>query len=529
VTRGGDLLAERHAGVLVPLFSIPSARSWGIGEIPDLVPLAAWLRHAGQDLLQILPVQEIGDSEQSPYSAITAMAIDPTYIALEHVEEFKAFGGEQALSARSRDELATVRASRRVDYARVRALKGAALRAVFERFVDVEWRGRTARADALRAYVEQQAWWLDDYALFRALRARFEDASWRAWPQPLRDRDAGALGDARSALGRDILLHQYVQWIAETQWHAARAAADGVAILGDLPFMVGDDSADVWARQELFDLNATIGTPPDAFSETGQDWGLPAYRWDRVAATDFAWLRDRGRRGANFYDGYRVDHVVGFYRTYVRPRDGRAPYFSPDAEEAQRAQGERIITVFRESGAVIVAEDLGTVPDFVRESLARLKVPGYSVLRWERRWHEPAQPFKDPAAWPPLSVATSGTHDTEPLAAWWEQAPTAERQLLRAIPSLSHLSEEEARGPCTPSIRDALLQALFGAGSRLLILPIQDVFGWTDRINTPASASSENWTYRLPWAADSLGVVPEALERAAALREWAERYKRGAL
>jgi len=528
VTRGRELLAERHAGVLVPLFSIPSARSWGIGEIPDLVPLAHWLRSAGQDLLQILPVHEIGSGEQSPYSAITAMAIDPTYIALGDVEDFGALGGERAMTPRSRGDLATVRAARRIDYTRVRALKTAALRAAFERFVDAEWDRRTARGEALGEYIVRQQWWLDDYALFRALRARFDEASWRAWPQPLRDREEAAVAEARAALSRDIRFYQYVQWIAETQWEAARAAVDGVAILGDLPFMVADDSADVWARQDLFDLHATIGTPPDAFSETGQDWGLPAYRWDRMAATDFAWLRDRGRRSASFYDGYRIDHVVGFYRTYVRPRDGRAPYFSPGTEAEQTAQGERIIAVFREAGAAVVAEDLGTVPDFVRASLAALNVPGYSVLRWERRWHEPDQPFKDPATWPPLSVATSGTHDTEPLATWWEQAAPAERQLLRAIPSLSHMTEQEALGPWSASIRDALLEALFGAGSRLLILPIQDVFGWTDRINTPASASDENWTYRLPWTADRLTGVPEAVERAAALRDWAKNYKRGA-
>jgi 4-alpha-glucanotransferase len=142
-----------------------------------------------------------------------------------------------------------------------------------------------------------------------------------------------------------------------------------VALFGDLPFMVSGDSADVWARQDEFRLDASVGVPPDAFSETGQDWGLPVYRWDVLAARDYDWLRNRARRNADIYDGYRVDHLVGFYRTYFRPHGGGEPEFVPSEQAEQVKQGEAVLAVFREPGTEIVAEDLGLVPDFVRESL----------------------------------------------------------------------------------------------------------------------------------------------------------------
>ena len=208
--------------------------------------------------------------------------------------------------------------------------------------------------------------------------------------------------------------------------------------------MVNGDSADVWSRQDEFGQEGSVGVPPDAFSATGQDWGLPPYLWEVVRERDFDWLRLRARRMAQLFDGYRVDHVVGFYRTFVRPRAAARGVFTPADEPSQVALGERVLSVFRSTGVEIVAEDLGTVPDFVRESLARAAIPGYKVFRWERHWHTPGQPFRDPLEYPAAAVATSGTHDTEPMTVWWAQAPLEERQAVLDTPSVqSRLSESE--------------------------------------------------------------------------------------
>src|SRR6185295_8251519 len=398
----------------VPLFSIPSTRSWGIGEIGDLEAMCSWLARAGQRVLLMLPINEMPVTESSPYSALSAMAIDPQFITVADVEDFAAIGGEGALEPEWRTRLSAVRAAPAVDYASVRALKSMALRRAFAHFQEKEWKRDTPRAARFRAYADEQSWWLDDYALFRALHAHPAERAWTEWPQPFRDRLPEALTHARVELDEEVRYRKYVQWLAGEQWTAARGRTSGVALFGDLPFAVSGDSADVWARQEEFNPALSVGVPPDAFSATGQDWGLPAYRWDVLAERDFDWLRQRARRNADLFDGYRVDHLVGFFRTYLRPLDGSTPAFTPSLEPEQVALGERVLAVMRAPGAEIIAEDLGVVPDFVRASLARLDVPGYKVFRWERQWHTPGEPFKDPVAYPPASVATSGTHDTEP-------------------------------------------------------------------------------------------------------------------
>jgi 4-alpha-glucanotransferase len=510
----------RRAGILVPLFSIPSSHSWGIGEIGDIPVLAEWLWAAGQRVLQLLPINEMPPGERSPYSALSAMAIDPQFISLAQLEDFTAIGGEGQLEGGLRARLDTARAAPAVNYTAVRELKQNALRRSFARFRDAEWNANTPRAAALRTYIEDEAGWLVDYALFRALHARHDERSWLDWPEPLRSRNPAALAAACAELADDILYRQYVQWVAQAQWKAAREHAHGIALFGDLPFMVSGDSADVWARQDEFRLDASVGVPPDAFSETGQDWGLPVYRWDVLADRDFDWLRERARRNALLFDGYRVDHLVGFYRTYFRPHTGGPPQFTPAEEEAQTRLGERLLQVFRAPGTEIIAEDLGLVPDFVRASLARLAVPGYKVLRWERQWQTEGRPFKDPVDYPACAVATSGTHDTETLVTWWAAAPAEEKEAVRAIPSV------RARPGGDDQVPDALVEALVASGADLVILPIQDAFGWHDRINQPATVGDSNWIWRLPWPVDRMLIEPEAVDVASRLKEWTTRYRR---
>jgi 4-alpha-glucanotransferase len=516
---------------LIPLFSIPSERSWGVGEIGDIAAIARWLEAGGQRILQLLPINEMPPGESSPYSALSAMAIDPQFVTLDAVEDFEALGGEARLEPDLRDRLAAVRIAPTIQYAAVRQLKHVVLRRCFAHFRDAEWNNDTGRAATFRAYIADQAWWLEEYALFRALHARHDERSWTDWPEPLRSRQPAALEAARADLAEEILFRQYVQWIAGSQWSVARDRAGSVALFGDLPFMVSGDSADVWARQDEFRMDASVGVPPDAFSATGQDWGLPVYRWDVLAQRDFDWLRDRARRNADLFDGYRVDHLVGFYRTYFRPRDGSPPQFTPADEEAQQALGERALGVFRAPGSEIIAEDLGVVPEFVRASLIRLSVAGYKVFRWERQWNVAGQPFSDPADYPAVSVAASGTHDTEPMVIWWEEAPREEREAIAAIPSVrSRLTEDDRAGLDAPglshAIHEALLEALYASGSDTLILPIQDIFGWRDRVNHPGTVGEGNWTWRLPWPSDRMRTEGEAREMATQLCEWAARHGR---
>jgi 4-alpha-glucanotransferase len=510
----------RRSGILIPLFSAPGERSWGVGDAGDLRNITQWLAAAGQRVLQLLPINEMAPADHSPYSAISAMAIDPIYIDVEAIPEFAALGGERALPADDRNTLERVRQSTRVEYVAVRALKERVLRAVCDRFIDAEVRKATDRAREFAAFLAEQAWWLDEYALFRAIHYSEGERPWTDWPETLRRRERPALADARYALASEVTFRQFLQWVAHSQWTHARTDTSGVALFGDLPFMVDGDSADVWARQDQFHLDVSLGVPPDAFSDTGQDWGMPVYRWDAVERDDFRWLRDRARRTAALYDGYRIDHLVGFYRTYGRPRDGRPAFFTPDGERAQTALGEQLLRIFGGNGSEIIAEDLGVVPDFVRASLARLGVPGLRVFRWERYWHAAGQPFVDPGDYPAASVATSGTHDTETSTVWWETATSErERALVRGLQTMQRV--------CGGAVdRDALIEVLMASASQLVLLPVQDVFGWRDRINEPGTVNDRNWTFRLPWPSDRLDEVSEARERQAVLAEWARRHRR---
>jgi 4-alpha-glucanotransferase len=523
-----DLAGRRRAGLLIPLWSCPSTTSWGIGDIGDLAAVTAWLAAAGQTALQLLPLNEMAPGQQSPYSAISAMAIDPIFIRITAAPDFIAIGGEASLGPEERDLLARVRRAPRIDYASVRTLKHRALRAAFERFVEAEWRQNGDRAKEFKRFVAEQAWWVEDYALFRAIHVQQDERPWSEWPVELQRREPAAIDRARRELAHEVVFYQYLQWLAGEQWQEARAARRDVAIFGDLPFMVDGDSADVWARPQNFHLDATVGVPPDAFSATGQDWGMPVYRWDAIGLEDFRWLRERARRAADLYDGYRVDHLVGFYRTYGRPKSGGAAFFTPPDEPTQTALGERVLNIFREAGGEIIAEDLGTVPDFVRASLIRMNLPGFRILRWERRWHTPGDPFRDPSDYPSLSVASSGTHDTETLVAWWETVPDAEKLQIGELPTVHSITGGASLldAPFNPTVRDVLLEALFASGSNLLLLPIQDVFGWRDRINEPATVSEHNWTVKLPWPSDRMDGIPEARERQETLRRWAGQYGR---
>lgn len=517
----------RHAGFMLPLFSAPSEQSWGLGELPDLLPLSRWLASAGFDRLMILPIGVVLPGDTSPYGAQSAMAIDPIYIGLAHVPDFEAAGGVDALSADARRDLAHLRRTDRVDYARARRVKREALDRAFDRFLRDEWAAETTRAGALAAFIAREWWWLDEWAVYAAIADDTGQPDWRSWPEPLRDRHPAAIDQARQALATPMLRHQYVQWQADLQWQGARELArrEGVTVFGDMPFMVAAASPDVWARPDEFMFDVSLGVPPDAFSDTGQDWKMPTYRWSRIAETDYASVRRRARRMDELFDGYRVDHLIGWFRTYGRREDGDA-FFNPASEAEQVAQGERLLRIFGGGRAEIIAEDLGTVPPFARASLAALGVPGSKVLRWERDWHAPGQPFIDPSAYPARSAAMTGTHDTETLADWWASADRGERDATLTIPALREAGIADGGAPWSDALRDAWLGAAYASGSDELFVPAQDVFGWTDRINVPGTIGDHNWTWRLPWTVDRLLDTPDARARAAFCRRLASQTGR---
>jgi 4-alpha-glucanotransferase len=280
--------------------------------------------------------------------------------------------------------------------------------------------------------------------------------------------------------------------------------------MGDLPFIVGSESSDVWAHARQFRRDVVLGAPPDAFSEDGQDWGLPAYDWAEMDKDDLGWIRARTRHAATLYDRFRLDHVVGYFRQYVkRPGDKRGA-FDPDGEDAQRARGERVLRVIqKESGrSRVIGEDLGVIPPFVRQKLAELEIPGYRVLPWENDDGR----YRDPAQFPRSSVATWATHDTLPVTAWWDDlAPNARSELGR----LAGIAPDEPEA----SRWLPLLRLLLRSSSELTLVLATEVLGQRARINTPATVDETNWRYRLPMPLEELSRDPDVNRRMDALRE----------
>jgi 4-alpha-glucanotransferase len=502
----------RRAGLLLPLSSVRGSAG-DLGSYTDAGRLADWLLTSGCTLWQVLPLNEVSPGQDSAYAASSSCALEPVYVDLRSVPDL------DGLTADEEVELARLRREPRVDFAGYRRVKRTALARAFQRFRHRE--DGTARERAFRDFRAAHADWIEDWALYRALHAE-RHKSWRDWEAPLRDRDAGALDEARARLRESIDELAYVQWIADSQWRNARveANAKGVKVLGDLPFMVAEDSSDVWSHQRFFNFDATVGVPPDAYSAEGQDWGLPVPRWEEMRASGDPWLHQRAERAAELYDAFRVDHVVGLYRTFVRPLDKSAPFFIPADEMRQRQQGERVLQLLGEK-AEVLAEDLGVVPDFVRASLAEQEIPGTKVLRWENDRGVP----RDVTKFPHVSVAVTGTHDTESLRTWWEGLSDGERELQLAQPQLARL-----RGPTqaqfTPETRSALLELAYVASSDALLTPVTDALGWTDRMNTPGTVGTHNWTFRLPWALEELFSTPAPVATARELAHLAERYGR---
>lgn len=508
----------RMAGILIPLFSVRAREDLGCGEIPDLAEMIDFGVEMGHRAIQLLPLEEAALGQASPYSALSVFAIDPLYIA-------DGRDGQASLAAAEITE--NFSPARVPDRSRLRVLKSTLLERAFVNFRE---RGGAQERAAFEEFAESNREWLADYALFRALKTRFNWTSWESWPDPLKHREPAALDAARRDLSELVAMYGYWQFLADRQWATVRehARARHALIGGDLAFSPGSDSAEVWAHQDLFDLTRSVGAPPDAFSASGQRWGLPMPRWERMRGHGFGFWRSRARRASALYDILRIDHVVGLYRTYSF---GASPEelgsFYPREKKEQLAQGEAVIGVIREEArhAILIAEDLGTVPPFVRRSLRSIEVPGYKVMRWEKEnWGRPNERFLNPAEYAELSVATSGTHDTDTLTVWWQDATEDEQsQFVRALGLEGRI---DATGPLDEAALDAILNALYASRAALVITPIQDLFGWKDRVNLPGSVSADNWTFRLPFMLKDRHANPAIRARMEKVRALAVRTRR---
>src|SRR6476659_6149797 len=437
---------KKIAGVLAPLFALRGKDDLGIGDLGALREFIDWVDGIGFKLVQLLPINETG-ADNSPYNAISAMAIEPTMLHL-------APDSPQDLTRRDFDDLTAGvdLNSLRLGAVRYRGVKKLKRHLLEKAFANFSTHASEERQLEFRKFCEEESAWLRDYAFFRALMEMNGDsAAWYRWPAQHQTIETARTWmdklphDQQEALARRQDFFRYVQWIAHQQWRAIKSYADqrGVALMGDIPFGVSYHSADVFARRDEFMLDWSGGAPPepyfkdDAFTQKwGQNWGIPLYRWDKMRANNFAWWRQRVRGVREIFHLFRIDHVLGFYRIYAfpwRPKrnreflpltweemhgqtGGREPQFAPRDDrtwencEANKREGEEYLRmVIEESGATrVVGEDLGTVPDYVRPSLRSLGIAGFKIPQWENYPDHRSIPG---SAYERMSVATFATHD----------------------------------------------------------------------------------------------------------------------
>ena len=516
-------LKKKKVGLLLPLFSMRSVRDWGIGDITSMLGWLDIVNAAGLTVLNILPINEIQPGGNCPYTALSGFAVDPVYLDPEAVAELGEAPDALAFLASEdfKSRLAHLRAPENIPYADIRALKHETLWKIYDAFRSNHLLRGTSEGRAFGDFCARNAYWLDDYALFRRLKDNSHWISWTHWAPELSGHRPDALARIRNENGPEMDFFKYMQWLVQRQWAAARRRASelGISLYGDLPFMVNRESADVWARQEEFDVSASIGAPPDPLTPAGQDWGMPACRWEEAEKNGFEWWRLKLRRAEELYDIYRIDHMVGFFRTWIVPQDKNLkPHFDIEGEAKQEDRGRRFIKALAAASPMLaIGEDLGLIPPYARKVMAATGVPGYKVLRWEKYWEKKGKDYIDTAAYPPASLATTSTHDTEPLAVWWDSAGPAERKLFWKMVSGENSRSDKDKPPAFSNALDRILEKLINSGSRLVIIPFPDLFGLKARINTHNTIGPQNWSFRTDTPLEEFrarhGAVLEKLSR----------------
>ena len=556
----------RLTGVLIPLFSMRREGDAGIG---DLMALEEWIHWAADHkvgFMQLLPVNAVGeDDAPSPYSAISSVALEPLYLSLERIP-----GMESPLPPYPEDlpPCQLPGGPNYVDYARVRTYKRYYFKRAFERF-EYEPAFAELRAE-FENWVAEQGEWLQDFADFRVLSIAYGTNAW--WQWPVQDTDVARRIVADSDASRSQKRYQeWLQWLCAREWAQVRAVADArqVHLMGDVPIGISVASADVFFERYLFDMNWSGGAPAEGnFAEDpftakwGQNWGIPLYRWDVMEQDGFAWWSRRIRKLSEVFKMYRIDHILGFYRIYAFPWmpdrnpeflnlspdeaaarcEGRRPGFRPRPDwtaEDRRAnlmQGDYLLRKLLQAvpGQMVIGEDLGCVPDYVRPDLSRLRIAGFKIPHWEIDEH---QRICSGQSYNPCSFATYATHDFPPICNdWndWYAHVQAGQEALRDITlgsvelrekirvgkdcarvlgwlgDYAGLTTEESLVPWGPEIKDALFRALLNCRSAYAALMWTELFDYPVRLNTPGTEGGTNWRPRMPFTAAQASRMPQS-------------------
>lgn len=466
----------RTCGILMPIFSLPSP--YGIGTMgQDAYDFVDFLEKAGQTYWQILPLNPTNYGD-SPYQSFSSYAgnpyfIDPDMLIQEglltkaEVESYD-FGGDND----------------KIDYGKLYENRILMLKTAFERFIPNE---------AYSVFIQENAYWLEDYALFMALKNAHNDISWQEWDNSLRVRDAAAIEKIKAAYQKEIELYRFIQYKFSEQWYRLKnyANSKGVYIIGDIPIYVAYDSADVWSDPKQFMLDDTLmptrvaGCPPDAFSADGQLWGNPLYNWKAMKQDGFTWWKNRLGYALKLYDLIRIDHFRGFESFYA------IPYGDDTAKNGKWLKGPDM-ALFRElkkafgDNLPIIAEDLGFLTPQVLKMLKLSGFPGMKVLQFAFTPDEDSDYL--PHNFNKNCVVYTGTHDNDTIIGWSENSDEDSVKMAK-----DYLRAGDREG-----FNWTMIKAAMASVADICILMMPDFMGLGSeaRINTPSTVGG-NWQWRI--------------------------------
>ncbi len=469
---------QRASGILLHPTALPG--SFRIGDLgKEAFHFIDFLSNAGQSIWQILPLGPTGYGH-SPYNALSAFAGNPVLIDLQQLVDCGDLSDAHLTTA--------IKNSSEIDFNQTHALKNTLLLEAGRQFFQ---KSTTTRRQAFDNFCCEQSDWLEDFVLFMALRDTFAGQAWPDWPDALRTRKPAALAEWRIKLEESCLLYKYQQFIFAEQWHKLKAYANrnGLQIFGDIPIFVAYDSSDVWANQRLFQLDeqgqatAVAGVPPDYFSKTGQRWGNPLYRWDRLAAEDFHWWLRRFEHQLHSSDMIRIDHFRGFQACWSIPSSERTAIKG----HWEKVPGRELFKKLCEQSKKlpIIAEDLGVITPDVEQLRDDFGFPGMKILQFAFD-SGPDNPYL-PENHTTNSVVYTGTHDNNTTLGWWQGLTKTQKDQVR-----DYLDSHR------PDMPWELIRLAMASIANLCIIPCQDILGLgsKSRFNTPGKATG-NWNWQM--------------------------------
>src|SRR5579884_3845198 len=562
------LAGRRTAGIGVSLYALRSEQNWGCGDFTDLETFADWAaKELGVTFIGLNPLHSIPNRQPfntSPYLPNCSFYRNFIYLDIERVEDYSRSRAAQRLmrSARLQEELRSLRASPLVEYERVSRLKQCFLRALFGAFLRDEFPHNTPRARDFRAYVEREGDLLHRFAVHAVLDETFHRRNadvwnWAGWPDAYRKPESAATRDFAEKHWRSVLFHKYVQWQVDEQLARAQQYAKKrglrIGLYHDLALATDRFGCDLWAHRDFYVAGCRVGSPPDNFAPKGQDWAFPPPNASRHYMDGYRLFAESIRKSCQHGGALRIDHVMRFFRLFWIPDGMEAPEGTYVRERFEDLLRILALESWR-NRVIVVGEDLGTVPDFIRDTLSKFGILSYRVFYFE---HAANGGFRPPAEYPRQALVSVSTHDLPTLAGFWVNRDIEARRAAGTLPdeeSYQRMKNDRVRDKqkmldvlfetgflpdyvprnateipeLTGELHNAVVGFLACTPSEMMILNQEDLFKDIEQQNLPGTtAEHPNWRRKMRFRIEELATDSFARDCTAMYRSWIDRTGRG--